>query len=218
VKEGRPEEALALRAGMKSAYREQTSRLLFQEVDWDLMDSWVSRAAERASDYELIFLPSPIEDRYLEPFCDLMRVMNTAPSEDLEEEDEVVTPEYWRDFEAKMNLRGVDILNCVARHKPTGEMAGYTNVGYHSLQPDLVGQMDTAVDPKHRNKGLGRWIKAAMALKLRGEYPQVRRIDTENAGSNEPMLNINIEMGFKPILIENVWQGDLATIRRNLSV
>jgi hypothetical protein len=32
------------------------------------------------------------------------------------------------------------------------------------------------------------------------------------------MLNINIEMGFKPILIENVWQGDLATIRKNLSI
>jgi GNAT superfamily N-acetyltransferase len=91
-------------------------------------------------------------------------------------------------------------------------------VGYHSLQPDLVEQMDTGVDPKHRNQGLGRWIKAAMALKLRDGYPQVRRIDTENAGSNEPMLNINIEMGFKPILIENVWQGDLATIRKNLSI
>ena len=218
VKEGRPEEALTRRAGMKSAYREQTSRLLFQEVDWDLMGSWVTRAAERAADYELIFLPSPIEDRYLKAFCDLMLVMNTAPLEDLEEEDEIVTPENWRDIETKMKLRGVDILTYVARHEPTGEMAGYTNVGYHSLQPDLVEQMDTGVDPRHRNKGLGRWIKAAMALRLRDEYPQVRRIDTENAGSNEPMLNINIEMGFKPILIENVWQGDLATIRKNLSV
>jgi GNAT superfamily N-acetyltransferase len=218
VNEGRPEEALTRRAGMRSAYREQTSRLQFQEVDWRLMGSWVARAAERASDYELIFLPSPIEDRHLAAYCELMLVMNTAPLEDLEEEHEVITPDNWRDIEAKMKLRGIDILTFVARHKPTGEMAGYTNVGYHSLQPDLVGQMDTGVDPKHRDKGLGRWIKAAMALKLRDEYPQVRRIDTENAGSNQPMLNINIEMGFKPVLVQNVWQGDLATIRRNLSV
>jgi hypothetical protein len=82
----------------------------------------------------------------------------------------------------------------------------------------LVEQLDTGVDPKHRNKGLGRWVKAAMALKLRDEYPQVQRIDTENAGSNQPMLSINIEMGFKPILIQTVWQGDLATLRENLSV
>jgi hypothetical protein len=32
------------------------------------------------------------------------------------------------------------------------------------------------------------------------------------------MLNINIEMGFKPVLIQNVWQGDLATLRERLSV
>jgi GNAT superfamily N-acetyltransferase len=218
LKDGRPEEALTRRAGMKPAYREQVSRLLFQEVDWDLMDSWVARAGERASDYELVFFPSPIDDRYLEAFCDLVFVMNTAPSEDFEEEDEVMTPENWRDLETKMGLRGIELLSYVARHQPTGDLAGYTTVGYHRLQPDLVDQLDTGVDPKHRNKGLGRWLKAAMALKLRDEYPQVQRIDTENAGSNQPMLSINIEMGFKPILIQNVWQGDLATLRENLSV
>ena len=57
-----------------------------------------------------------------------------------------------------------------------------------------------------------------MALELRDRYPTVTRIDTENAGSNAPMLGINVEMGFKPILIQNVWQGALATIRQMLSV
>jgi hypothetical protein len=57
-----------------------------------------------------------------------------------------------------------------------------------------------------------------MALHLRENYPGVERIDTENAGSNAPMLSINIEMGFKPILVQNVWQGDLAMLRENLSV
>jgi hypothetical protein len=32
------------------------------------------------------------------------------------------------------------------------------------------------------------------------------------------MLSINIEMGFKPILVQNVWQGDLAGLRSALSV
>jgi GNAT superfamily N-acetyltransferase len=82
----------------------------------------------------------------------------------------------------------------------------------------LVEQWDTGVDPAHRNLGLGRWMKAAMAFYLRENHPEVERIDTENAGSNAPMLNLNIEMGFKPILVQNVWQGDLATVRRNLSV
>jgi hypothetical protein len=32
------------------------------------------------------------------------------------------------------------------------------------------------------------------------------------------MLSINVEMGFKPIMIETVWQGDVATLRERLSV
>ena len=218
IPEGRSEEALTRRAGMKSAFREKVSRLVFDEIDWELMESWMSRAAERASDYELLFLHSPVEDEYLEAFCDLMFVMNTAPREDYIEEEETMTPEIWRDIEAKMTLTGRDILSYVARHKPTGQFAGYTTVGQKRLQPDLVDQWDTGVDPAHRNKGIGRWVKAAMAFELRDRYPAVRRIDTENAGSNAPMLGINIEMGFKPILIQNVWQGDVATIRANLVI
>lgn len=218
LNEGRPEEALTRRAGMKSAYREKLSRLSFQEVDWSLMGKWEARAAERADDYELLFLPSPIDEEYLQAFCDLTFIMNTAPRDAFEEEDEVLTPEVWRDVEAKQEIRARDLLTYVVRHKPTGELAGYTTVACHRLQPDLVWQWDTGVDPKHRNKGLGRWVKAAMALKLRSGYPAVQRIDTYNAGSNEPMLNINIEMGFRPILIQNVWQGDLATLREKLSV
>ena len=83
-----------------------------------------------------------------------------------------MTPEIWRDLEAKYGVEaGREILTYVARHKPTGELAGYTNVAYRRLQPDLVEQWDTGVDPEHRNKGLGRWVKAAMALKLRETYP-----------------------------------------------
>ncbi len=57
-----------------------------------------------------------------------------------------------------------------------------------------------------------------MALHLRDIDQELRRIDTYNAGSNAPMLSINVEMGFKPVRIETVWQGDLALLRERLSV
>jgi GNAT superfamily N-acetyltransferase len=183
-----------------------------------MMELWVKRAEERASDYELLFMPSPMPEEHLEAFCNLWQVMNTAPREDYEEDDEVLTPEMLRDMEAKDEARAKDNLLYVARHKPTGTFAGFTGVTCHRLRPDLVWQGDTGVDPEHRNKGLGRWLKAAMALELRESQPDVRRIDTYNAGSNAPMLSINIEMGFKPIMIETVWQGDLAMLREKLSV
>jgi GNAT superfamily N-acetyltransferase len=218
VIEGRPEENLAARAGLRAAYREQLNRLSFQALDWSLMESWMERAVERASEYELVFLPSPIPEEHLQAFCDLALVMNTAPREDFEEEDEVMTPEMWRDIEAKEESRAFDILTYVARHRPSGAFAGFTTAVFHRLRPDLVWQMETAVDPAHRDRGLGRWVKAAMALKIRSEYPSVQRVETFNAGSNAPMLSINVEMGFKPVFTQTMWQGDLTVLREKLSV
>jgi GNAT superfamily N-acetyltransferase len=218
INQGRAEESIASRAGMKPALTEKRSRLSLPDLDWSLMDLWVKRAEERASDYELLLFAGPIPEAHLEAFCELTRVMNTAPREDFEEDDEIITPEIWRDVEVKERARLTDILSYVARHVPTGRLAGFTTVFCPRLQPDLVWQGDTGVDPAHRNRGIGRWLKAAMALKLRESYPEARRIDTYNAGSNAPMLSINVEMGFHPIMVETVWQGDLATLRERLSV
>jgi len=57
-----------------------------------------------------------------------------------------------------------------------------------------------------------------MLQKVRSDYPLIERVDTDNAGSNAPMLNINITLGFKPILMNHIWQGDVATIRKRLGV
>ena len=52
-----------------------------------------------------------------------------------------------------------------------------------------------------------------MIKRLMADFPEVKRIDTFNAGSNEPMLNINIAMGFGAILWEQVYQGPTESVR-----
>ena len=215
---GRSEEAILERAGLKSAFQEKRSRLDLADLDWALMDDWVGRASERANEYELIFLEYPLPEELVQKVCDLFLIMNTAPREELEEEDEVMTPEMLRDIEAKQAARGRTMLTYVAVHQRSGQWAGFTTIAQQSLEPHLAWQWDTGVHPDHRNKGLGRWLKGQMIKRLHHDYPDVRIVDTENAGSNEPMLNINIAMGFKPILVTNYWQGDLATLRERLRV
>ena len=53
--------------------------------------------------------------------------------------------------------------------------------------------------------GLGRWLKASTALRLMSERPDVRFIETWNAGANEPMLAINRAMGFRPACLWRRW-------------
>lgn len=214
---GRPWEQSLSRVGLTQALTERVSRLFLADVDWELMDSWIERAGERAADYEVLHLEGPIPDSYLDEWCRINNVMNTAPLEDLDFADRIITPARWRETEEEMTAREDTHIAAVAVHRPTGDFAGFTDVFVQRHQTDLALQHDTAVDPEHRKRGLGRLIKAAMVKRIAAEHPGVDRIHTGNAGSNAAMLGINIEMGFKTILTLNAWQGDIATVRASLS-
>jgi len=216
VKKDDAAESLVQNLGLKRVYEDKRSRLSIADLDIDLMEGWIDRAADRASHYELVYYQSPLPEEIVSKFCDLAQIMNTAPREEFEEEDEVMTPEKWRETESNVIDSKCQLHNLIAVHTPTGAFAGYTQIKTQDLQPDLAWQWDTGVDPGHRNKGLGRWLKATMIKRIVGSHPDVSRVDTFNAGSNEPMLNINVEMGFRPIHISYAWQGDLATVRERL--
>jgi GNAT superfamily N-acetyltransferase len=104
----------------------------------------------------------------------------------------------------------------VAVHEPTGEYVGFTDVVLADASPEHARQGGTAVRPDHRNHGLGRWLKGAMAERLLAERRHLQFVDTENAFVNEPMLNINIAMGFELVRTINEWQADVAAIRTAL--
>ena len=216
VPEGSPIEPKLGALGMKKSFQDKRSRLVIADLDWDLMDSWIEKAAERASGYELLFLETPFPEEYLENWCAVMDVMNTAPKEDLEFDDATYTPEKWRDIEEKELAQGSRLVAYVAVDRATGQFVGLSEIIVQKHQPDLAWQGDTGVHPDHRNMGLGRWLKAAAIKKVMADHPDIERIDTGNAGSNEPMLNINVAMGYHPILLTNAWQGDLALVRERL--
>ena len=122
--------------------------------------------------------------------------MNTAPRDDLDMEDWRQTPERFREWEARRIAMGFGRWTVVAEHE-SGEFAGYTDITFPAHAPEAGWQGGTAVDPKHRNKGLGRWIKAVNCLRLLDERPDITCVDTGNAFSNDAMLGINIAMGFQ---------------------
>ena len=210
-----PHAGLPERLGLKAVYVSKDSQLKIDDLDIDLMDSWISKAAERANEYELRYVDSPLPDDIIDDFCKMAEVMNTAPREDYQADDEEVTPELMREYEAMVHdAKGV-LHHCYAVHVPTGQFAGYTTIRTKDLEPESAEQWDTGVDPDHRNKGLGRWLKAANIKAVLDRHPGIERVTTDNAGSNAPMLAINIEMGFKPMASTEAWQGDLAKARAN---
>lgn len=191
--------AFLKRIGAEHKLTGRFSMLKFADVDRPLLEGWVARAAERASDYELVRWDGPCPDEYVDAFVAEQSVMNTAPTENLELEDEVFSVERLRDRENMQAFRRIDQRTLVARHIPTGEFVAHSDVWLPQRWPTKAYQNDTGVHPAHREKGLGRWVKAQMLLNLMDERPHIDNISTWNAGSNAAMLGINYAMGFKTV-------------------
>jgi mycothiol synthase len=178
----------------------------FEDLDRSMLEAWVRRARERAAGYSVVTWDGSCPDDLIEAYAEVRHVMNTAPLEDLDRDDDRYTPELCRANEAARQAQGYEWSTVCARHEGSGELVGYTDVLFPRHWPAMAHQEDTGVWPKHRNRGLGRWIKAAMALRMLDERPAVRHLETWNAGSNEAMLNINVAMGFRPLENWGEWQ------------
>ena len=204
------------RMGAPLGLVERESRLWLADTEPDLMRSWVERRAERAPGYELVHWRGRTPTEHLEPVRALTEAMNDAPLDDLDFEDDVwtiddlVAHDEWQ--LARGRLPWVSIVL-----SPDGEPAGMTVVRIQTHRPRFAGQGDTIVMEAHRNRGIGRWLKGDMWLRIRTDAPKVEAIDTGNAESNDPMLGINVAMGFKPLAQWGVWQASVADLRRALT-
>ena len=115
-----------------------------------------------------------------------------------------------------MAASGVERWAVYVRERATGAFAGISEVYWHPARPAILHQGDTGVFPQYRNRGLGRWLKAAMLDRVLRERPRVELIRTNNADSNAPMLRINTELGFRPYMARTIWQVETDRVRRYL--
>jgi GNAT superfamily N-acetyltransferase len=210
---GGPGEPFLRAVGAELRMVERRSRCLTAGIERTLVETWVRRAKERAAGYSLLAWDGPCPDALIEDFAALKHVMNTAPLEGLDLDDFRFTAARWREVESVLLARGDQWWTVCARHDDSGELAGFTEIAFPCHWPSQAWQEDTGVWPKHRNRGLGRWLKAVMALRVLDERPAVERIETWNAGSNEAMLGINVAMGFAPVENWGDWQVPTAVAR-----
>lgn len=190
----------------------EQSRCPTRGLDVGMLTGWVERAHERASGYSLVSFDGVCPAEHLEAFAAVVPVMNTAPGGHGNEQAPL-SPEYVRDNMEAHVRQGNDSWTVCARDETTGDFVGYTELSISHHRRWWARQGDTGVDPDHRRRGIGRWLKAHNALRLLGDRPDVEYIETWNAVGNTPMLAINRAMGFAPIRLWRQW--DLAVSARN---
>ena len=170
-------------------------RLVLADLDHEHLSRLLAEAEAASPDYEVVELPSPAPDEMVPGLVGLHTVMNDAPLDDLDIEDDVWSVERLRAFEQALPQRGMRTHALLARRRDDGALAGYTDVVVEEDRPWLGFQEDTAVAYAHRGHRLGLRLKVAMLRRLAEREPQVRHVDTWNAESNRHMIAVNEALG-----------------------
>ena len=201
--------ALAVTMGFEQAYAEIERRQDLSQMDWPTLDAEYADAEREAVAYELVRIAPAVPEELLAAVATMTAAINDAPTEALDIEDEVYTPQRIRDAEAAAAGRNRRLYRLVARHQETGELAGQTVIAIENEQPWHAYQYDTSVLAAHRGHRLGLLLKIGMLRWLRDAEPQVRFIGTYNAASNDHMIRVNERLGYKVIDQAICWQKRL---------
>ena len=210
-------EAFARRINADLGSSTHTNRLMLSDLDTASMRTWIEEGPSRAQGYSLITIDGPYPDDMLDAMVEVNKIMNDAPRDDIDMEDWVITAEHVRSWEKTMLATGDERWSLVARHDATGELVGFTEMLWNSKVPKVAYQMGTGVRPDHRGHALGKWLKAVMLQRLLDERHEVDQVRTGNADSNDAMLGINKQLGFKPFQAHSIWQVSLDKVLAYLS-
>jgi GNAT superfamily N-acetyltransferase len=172
------------------------NRLYYEDIDWKMIEEWANEGPKKSPETKLDFFYS-IPEEIIEPYSKVYtETLNQQPLGDLDISDIIFTPESLRESEKRRSELGRTHLTYITV-EPNGEISGLTEMLYIPERENMIVQLLTGVKQEHRGRGLGKWLKAAMMLRIKEEFPKVEIIITDNATTNAPMLSINNRLGFK---------------------
>lgn len=181
--------------GAQLAIEAAENRLDLEDIDWDLMQSWVDESSKRAEEVTIESFyecPEEILEEYSELYTE---ALNMQPLGDTEHRANI-DGKLRRELEQVLKDRGFTNYTLISREKD-GKISGLTEILYDSRESYKILQELTGVRPEFRGRGLGKWLKGKMILHIRDNYPDVEVIIAGNAEANAPMNSINERMGFK---------------------
>lgn len=171
-------------------------------------------AEQHAAGYSLRSWSGMTPDSLLEQASALHNAIGDAPHdasfEPLRWDADRLRKEEQQDIEAGRRRNSVAALA-----DDSGEMAALTRVYTDDPdQADWAYQGITAVTRAHRGHRLGMLVKTAMLQRLSELEPQIRAVEVGNAASNQHMIAINEQLGFRVTDTFQNWQIDVTAARR----
>ncbi len=164
---------------------------------------WQQEAAERAGGYRIETHVDGVPEELLPSYLTLLGLLAVdAPTGAVDFEEEQMTPERYRQNQESLRAAGRTIYDTLA---VTDDADGRPVVAAHSTMsvPSLpktdVSQWGTFVHREHRGHRLGLATKAVNLRAVQRAHPEMRRVVTQNAETNQWMIAVNVRMGFEPV-------------------
>ena len=173
------------------------------ELDRDLMTQWVEDGPKRAPGYRVAVIEGAYPDELLDSMAHLYVILERdMPTEEGQEPrnwDAAVVSQMISHF-----AESAEILTAVAFHEESNEAVGMSQLFRRKGDPTTWVVTTTMVDPEHRGRALGKWVKGAVNQAALENWPGGEYQETGNAKTNRAMLGINHAMGFRPEL--TIWE------------
>jgi GNAT superfamily N-acetyltransferase len=184
----------------------EIGRVLELPVAEARLQAWIDEAAAKHEGYRIESYEGPVPDRVLPSFCHVVSLLAAeAPTGDLEFEPETITPDIWRQRERKLKEQRRTMYTTVALDA-TGEAVAATQLAVPEYDRPKVYQWATLVLKEHRGHRLGLAVKAHNLRAMQRANPDRTSVYTCNEESNGPMVDINVQMGFRPVEIQAGFQ------------
>ncbi|WBB92982.1 GNAT family N-acetyltransferase [Verrucosispora sp. WMMC514] len=202
--------AFATSFGAVDALTDVRRRLTVADLDQVRLDTLLAEARSRAAGYAVLRWRGRTPDDLAADVAYLDgRLLADAPMGDLAWEPERVDAERLRGTESALDARGRRRYHVGLRHEASGRLVAWTMLDVGASADWHSFQQITIVDPEHRGHRLGLLSKIENLRHLLAHEPAVRVVDTFNAASNDHMITINEQLGFRVRDRWSNWQLDV---------
>jgi GNAT superfamily N-acetyltransferase len=205
VRAGSPGEAFARSLGAKPGLVEIQRVLEIGRLEQGKLARLRGPAERAAAGYSLVSWAGPVPEELIEQAAVVYNAMSDAPH------SPGTAPAEWNAQRVREQINdlfpqfGLHNYTVAARHDDTGELAALTEVAVDPSSPSWGHLAFTVVTRKHRGHRLGLLLKIAMMELLATTEPQLERITTWNAQSNEHMIAVNEALGYTVFGQPNTW-------------
>lgn len=192
--------------GARLVEKEWRSQLDLTAIDREQYAVWAA-PSEKNANYRIQAWTVPTPEHRLESLVLADEAMRDVPMGDLQLEHTKASVDQRRSWEALVVAGGYREHIIVALTEDD-EVAGFHQMfvipGF-----TMANVGNTGVLRKFRGHGLGLRLKAALTLRLLDSEPQLTAASTWNDSDNEPMLRVNLAMGYAKAESWSNWQFDL---------